>query len=246
MSLCARVLAAAALLGAIACGTRAASSFEGGDSTSASGACPDCESSAGRAGSEAGAPMLQQVSSCAPGDTSRYKLDWKPPEPLHQEKCSPEQINAFYDECLGPKADALRCSAFTDANGPLASCGACLVPPATSTVSGPVLAEGATLTVNVGGCLASFDGAVACGQAWQSKLQCGELACEVNCGQKTSAEYRTCVDQAMKSGCKKFAEAFSACISGIPRAAETCIANATGTPNDEQQFKAIATLFCGR
>lgn len=245
MSLCARVLAAA-LLGLIGCGTQAdSSSFEGNGPASAGAACPDCEAPAERAGSDGGAPTLQQVSSCAPGDTSRYKLSWKAPEALHQERCSPEQIEAFYDECLGPRADALRCSAFTDANGPLANCGTCLVPPASSAVSGPVLTEGASLTLNVGGCLASFNGAIACGQAWQGKLECGELACEVNCGQKTSAEYKACVDQAMKSGCKKYAEAYSACISALPKDAEICIANVTGTPNDEQQFKSIATLFCG-
>ena len=118
-------------------------------------------------------------------------------------QCSPDQLGAYFDACLGANGSVDACTAFRAAN---AGCTACIEPDAGT---GPVKTYvGQKYSqVNLGGCVAIEQGNAAdggaCAIALQASDQCQVASC-LGCIEKTgvtNATINDCKTQSKTKGC---------------------------------------------
>lgn len=196
---------------------------------------------------DTGAPDVP-VSTCAPGDVSKFTPEFIPPVPANPSACSAQEIDDFYSKCYdSTTSNTTACSAFNKAS---ASCVKCMVTVSTATKWGALISTDGVVTANIGGCIAIKDGNLAadgCGAKYEAAYQCGLAACETNCpivsddnGASFKA-YQTCLSNARKGVCKKFEDA--KCKSAAPGdAVDLCQDTAS---NFGDYFHIMGTVFCG-
>jgi hypothetical protein len=170
-------------------------------------------------------------------------------QPAQAAACTSALVADFYASCLGPTASGSACDqnwGCGDDGGCIedvahATCQRCLVTPSTNPTWGPIVDYGATVSVNVAGCIELLDPAnTACATSVQQADECEHEACDTAC--PALADFDSCVAVADEGPCATYAQG-SACqameADGGP--ASACVAGATFG----ELFAAAAKVFCG-
>ena len=151
--------------------------------------------------------------------------------------CSAAQIQAFYDACLGTASTAATCTTWRSAN-PL--CDLCLtgnLDPAGS-AWGPLVQFTVTVDNNQGGCLALDQPTKStCAHDLQYRTECEHAACDVACGNASSADYDACLTSVESGLCKTYFDKVNTDCTGIT---STCF----GGTDFQGNFKLVAAKFC--
>lgn len=183
---------------------------------------------------------------CAPGDTTAFLPQWKPPTAFHQNQCDANQISGYLSSCLVGGSQSA-CTTWRSAN---AACATCLATPETASALGPViLRTNGLVTINISGCIANVTGdtsTTGCAYKEQRALQCVSFACDPYCDTRTQAglaEYQQCTVNAQSSGgCSTFVSEAQDCRTvTLTGQAAQCANQASFT----DYYNFIAPLFCG-
>lgn len=220
-------------------------------------------------GPDTGPPV--DASTCTPEAPSPLPSTFKPPTALHQKKCSPDQI-AMIADCLAGKVAKQTCTDYL-ATGTNQDCVSCAYTPESGATHGPLVLDSAdNVSVNAGGCVASFlldSTPGGCGARINGALKCPDRAC-AKCPAPApdaggTSERAQCREQSKSSVCAA-ALASLACVSDAPDAGDGGAVDAgavdAGTsdggaimsapdclpgPSETQDEHArrMMTLFCG-
>lgn len=147
---------------------------------------------------------------CAPNLPSGYTPTWIPPS-APSAACTTQQIQTLYDDCVGPNQSSSACSAFLGVQAN-ATCEACMETPIQSPTYGPTIEwhSGASLDVNIGGCMALVDGdksANGCGAKYEAWESCEIAACSY-CPEGT---YESCAVPVESGACSAYESAAKQC-----------------------------------
>jgi hypothetical protein len=196
---------------------------------------------------DATGPGTGDGSSCHPGSVQTYTPDmYHPAAAAWQGVCTQDDIDQFYNTCLGPTPDAGACHAISQPDAADAACVRCLVTPYTADRYGPLIDHGTFITENVAGCIELTDpSGLSCAKAEAALVGCELSACEANCpvvDATSRAAYDACASEADSSGCQAYAT-MAACTmdAGSTDAGST----ACSASSFELFFKYAAKLFCG-
>jgi hypothetical protein len=182
---------------------------------------------------------------------------WQPPpyrhaSPVQPTACTAALIADFYASCLGPMASAAACDASWGNNQDAThqTCQSCLVTPVTAATWGAVVqfGSGATVSLNVGGCIELLDanatGGVACATSVQQADECEHKACDATCpvtDDASFADWKACIAAASAGACAAYTAAAGCARSELDAGpAARCISGAAF----QDQFTAIASVFC--
>jgi hypothetical protein len=206
------------------------------------GTDPSCRPWDGGAGDAA----FDAGGTCSPHDAN-FVPTWKPPAPIHQGKCTQQQIDDFHRFCLG-SGDAVACQSFLSTAG-AKDCAGCILTQPTANVYGPLIDHTTQgfVSPNVAGCVAALEPCnESCGQALEARAQCDEAACNsctVTDGESLKA-LNACTDWADKCGsCTDYARK-AACeneLTGNDHPASVCFHG----NNFDESYAAIVPIFCG-
>jgi hypothetical protein len=144
---------------------------------------------------------------CAPELPSGYTHVYAPARNVPT-ACTPDQVQAYWDACLGAAETDATCTAFFGApvNSP---CLACLDSQSTDSTYGTLIdLPNNTSIANVAGCISVIDGDFSdagCGAKYQAYQFCKVDACETNCPVDTTAAsftaYNNCQNDAGGTVC---------------------------------------------
>jgi hypothetical protein len=187
-------------------------------------------------------------SSCQPADVETYiPGDYHPATAAWQGVCTGDEIQAFYDACLGPGASPADCKALSAPDAAGAECAACILTPDSASAYGPLIDHGTFITNNVAGCIQlTFTGELSCAKAEAALGGCELAACEANCPVENAATrtaYDSCASAADTAGCQSY-EQMASCAQSLAQddagAAALCL-----SPSFEAFYDAVVPLFCG-
>ena len=151
--------------------------------------------------------------------------------------CSAAQIQGFYDACLGAASTGATCTTWRSAN---LVCDVCLtgdLDPAGS-AWGPLVQFTVTVDNNQGGCLALDQPTKStCAHDLQYRTECEHAACDVACGNASSADYDACLTSVETGLCKTYFDKVNTDCAGIT---STCF----GGTDFQGNFKLVAAKFC--
>jgi hypothetical protein len=151
--------------------------------------------------------------------------------------CTASQIQGFYDACLGTASTAATCTTWRSANP---SCDVCLtgdLDPA-GAAWGPLVQFTVTVDNNQGGCLALDQPTKStCAHDLQYRTECEHAACDVACGNASSADYDACLTSVETGLCKTYFDKVNSDCAGIT---STCF----GGTDFQGNFKLVAAKFC--
>jgi len=186
------------------------------------------------------------------------------PATLHQNVCSPAQIQGYFDVAFGGTDAADAGGAYTDfvlANVPCVQCIIGPLNPATvpdagassGTTPAPVTYDGSAYSfLNISACLAAISGADAtCQSSFANAQDCAELDCEgcVASDDANGTQTTACVNYDLNSGaCSASYPVDSTCattINGVSDADAQSKCGISSSGTCEYGFKGIATAFCG-
>jgi hypothetical protein len=232
------------LIALLACTTSPSSSSvaDGGGADAATIA-----TDAGAPTPDAGTAPADASITCAPASVQGYVPRWTPPK-SPQSVCTLGELTS-YGACLdssGPSSAACADWSGADASAS-AACQACVADSkATDPAWGPIVlvgTNGSDRQLNVSGCLAIVlhDSGSGCAGSYQALQECESAACADNCQGASTADLRTCIQEADAVGCSNYL-APAACIYDAGTAAEECFG--TGQPTFGQRFAAMAAVFC--
>lgn len=176
---------------------------------------------------------------------------------LHANKCPAADISAFVTACLADNATQATCTAWQNAeNTSNANCLACVFTEATTASWGPLVCDQQGCKLNVPGCLDLALGQQAqenqtsngsCGDFLSASYGCQDTAC----GSCTTADFSTCVQDAIAAECKTYADAFSnatpcAVLNGdaAPATLDNCFP--AGASYTNQEYINFTNFFCGQ
>jgi hypothetical protein len=221
------------------CGVVAATTFTVGDG----GAVTDARATDGT-----GALALD-ASSCQPADVETYVPGvYHSAAAAWQGACTPDEISAFYMDCLGPSATAATCSAFTATDASGASCAACIVTPDSASVYGPLISHGTFITSNVAGCIQlTMPGELSCAKDEAALVGCELAACEANCPVEdalTRQAYGACASAADSAGCQSYAQMTQCAQPAQEDAGEDAGAGSVCLQSFTAFYDAVVKLFC--
>jgi hypothetical protein len=187
---------------------------------------------------------------CEPQSTTGFAPTWAAPTGMHQNKCTPEQMETFADCAYGHTGyDQAKCTAFNAAQAN-AECIACAAP--TGSKSGAVVTTGGATNVNYAGCVALFTGeltAEGCGAKIQAAEQCRAASCDEVCpviggDNEQYTAYAKCLEKAWKITCDAFASATS-CAADLIKGTGVAAPCYPNTTDFGVRVRPYVDLFCG-
>lgn len=223
-----------------------------GDSSGAppDAGCGNCVVDAAKPDAPHDAAPIDAAVTCAPADVTTFQPPtYVPAVGASQGKCTPAQIQSFYDDCLAPNATQATCAPFSRSTGTAENkaCAACIVTADSATSYGAIVEHKGVVNINIPGCMELTDpaGGLMCAKAYQAADACDRAACAANCPVTDDASfqlYQACLQQAGGGGCKSYAQG-SACAS----------AEADGGPaarcfmgqSFQDLYSIVVPIFCG-
>lgn len=191
---------------------------------------------------------------CAPQVVTGFTPTWTPPNGLHQNKCSPTQIETLVD-CVykRPNYNKATCDAFF-AEPSNKNCIDCGYTKTTSPQLGAIISNDTAVQVNYAGCVALFSNDVTangCGAKLQASEACLSAACVAACpvpandeGNKAFAAYVKCTEDAAKTVCKTFSDQ-TACATPLTTGAGAASACLPNTQDFGERAAIYVGIFCG-
>jgi hypothetical protein len=218
-------------------------------------ACSSGGSSGAEGGAGDGGPTDAHLA-CPPASLDEWTVPpYHPAQAREPTACSALLLNDFYQSCLGPASSNDACQQGWGAGADTAhqTCESCLLTPTSASAWGPLVSYGAagdagtggTVSVNVAGCVEILDPSqVSCATAVQQADECQHQACDATCPVTDSTsfgDWQACVAAAAQGECSGHLQA-AACVNGEDAGpAAACVDG----QSFEDQFLAIATVFCG-
>jgi hypothetical protein len=231
------------LVALLACSTSPSSSVA--DSGVADSSVPEVDT--GVPNVDAGTVPADASITCAPASVQGYVPRWTPPK-APESACTQAELASF-GACLdssGPTSAA--CLAWNGADASTSSaCKSCVADSkATDPAWGPLVdvgTNGSDRQLNVSGCLAIVlhDTGSGCAGSYQALQECESAACADNCQGASTADLRTCIQEADAVGCSTYL-APAACVYDAGTTGQECFG--VGQPTFGQKFAAMAAVFC--
>jgi hypothetical protein len=205
---------------------------------------PDAMGGNDASGMKDRATIPSDGSGCAPKNLTGYQPPpFIPPLP-QQNVCTPAQIQAFYDACVGPNADTTACQFWTAQNK---KCEACVETGEGAMAWGALVYVANDYLPNRAGCIATL-GHLECAKRASALWACTDAACHDDCppaedGGNTA--YDACRTAAAGSVCKPYSdEVETVCPAPLGKADGSSIALCL--QSDLQAFyMAFAPILCG-
>ncbi len=191
------------------------------------------------------------ITSCMPADVSTFQ----PPAYVSasgagQGKCTPAQIQTFYDDCLAPNVTQATCAPFngTTATPENKACYQCIITRDTDTKFGPVVEHKGVVSINLPGCMELRDAAkgLMCAKAYQAADGCNRAACAANCLVIDDASFQVfqaCVKEAEMNGCKSYEQGAACATEEADSGSEAAICFRGKTFHD--LYNDVVPIFCG-
>jgi hypothetical protein len=168
------------------------------------------------------------------------------PPHLLPNACTPTQVQAFLDACLGPSSSFAACDAFQHGMQ-TAGCYGCIVSKSTDTTYGAIIVryfqgQAGFSTLNAAGCIYALDRCnEPCARAVELLVQCQLDSCGAACS--SPAELTACVQQTKSCPCAAYLQAASDCGGEIYKSkapSYPCVAAA----DYASQVKVAALAIC--
>jgi hypothetical protein len=180
---------------------------------------------------------------------------WTPPSyhratGAKQGKCSPDLIDAYWNDCRDPSATKQSCAKWgAQADAAHKTCAQCIESGSASTKYGPLIFYSNVVTANLAGCIELEDpvNGLGCATLIQQKDACVHAACDTVCAVTDDASFQAwgqCDDAALAGACKAYVDKASACADAEQDAgtATACFGGDTGF---RDYYDAIVPVFCG-
>ena len=215
----------------------------GSDAGTEAGACIPV---AVEAGSALACPAAE-AGTCSPQPVPSGSITWHPPQ-QQLGACTPAQVTALLDGCLGPASTMASCSTFASSDGGLA-CENCMITQLASGTYGTLFQDGDVLFLNIGGCIALVDPCnQACAQAEEAAELCNVASCTAVClpANPTTADlnaFNGCTQASDTCSCNGYNNARTECADalGSSSSAGGCFA----TTDFFASVQRLSSLFCG-
>jgi hypothetical protein len=177
---------------------------------------------------------------CRPNSSGSFVPTWIPPIAFGQKKCTTNEINTFFTDCLAP--NGTNCSLTT-------ACAKCLATNDTDTTPpGPIIfhLNKRYFSFNIAGCIANYTGQsgnTSCAAAYAADVECKETSC-ASCWSMPGAtfnEFKNCEAVAGTTACKTYVQANSTACNGVNEG--WCLP--TNGDTNQTLFQRYAEAFCG-
>jgi hypothetical protein len=186
-----------------------------------------------------------EAASCWPHDLTTWTPRWADPVGRATGACTVKQIDDYYLQCQDPSATLSTCQAYQQANS---SCYKCLFTPVQANRFGPLIDQGRTSYVNIGGCVAVFEPCnLDCAKAMNAFQQCSGAACDPYCNDVASAI--SCgqdSENCPPGGCAGYTYPNNDCLTQLTKPGhpswDVCLKNA---PDFASTLRSIAIAMCG-